>query len=245
MRRFSFILILAVVCAGRLLAADTGAEFDAANKLYNQGKFAAAADGYEKIIRSGAVSPAVHFNLGNACFKAGQFGRAIAAYRRAQQSTPRDADVRANLQFARKQIGDNLSVTPGLAQRALGKLTLNEWTAFAAVALWGWFVLLALGQWRSAWRSALQSYVLFAGLATAALGGCVAADWAVNYSVKSAIVIADEAVVRQGPLDEAQATFTAKDGAELTVLDEKDGWLQVNGSQRRSGWVKRAAVQVL
>ena len=153
--------------------------------------------------------------------------------------------MRANLQFARKQIGGNLSVTPGLAQRALGKLTLNEWTAFAAVAVWGWFSLLALCQWRVAWRDALRSYVLLTGLAAGLFGGCVAADWAVNYSAKSAVVIVDEAVVRQGPLDEAQAAFTAKDGAELMVLDEKDDWLQVSGSQRRIGWVKRAAVSVL
>ena len=245
MRRFFIILILAITCAVTLSAADAGAEFDAANKLYSQGKFAGAAEGYGKIIQSGAASPAVYFNLGNACFKAGQFGRAIAAYRRAEQAAPRDPDVRANLQFARKQIGGNLSVTPGLAQRALGKLTLNEWTLLATVALWGWLVLLALGQWRTAWRSRLQSYVLLTGLATAVLGGGVAADWAVNYSMKSAVVVVAEAVVRQGPLDEAQAAFTAKDGAELTVLDERDDWLQVGGNQKRIGWVKRASVQVL
>jgi uncharacterized protein YgiM (DUF1202 family) len=153
--------------------------------------------------------------------------------------------VRANLQFARQQVGGNLSVTPGFAQRALGRLTLNEWTLLAATALWTWLILLALDQWRPAWRSALRSYVLLTGLATAALGGVVAADWAVNYSTKTAVVVAAEAVVRQGPLDESPAAFTAKDGVELTVLDERDDWLQVGGRQQRTGWVKRTAVTTL
>ncbi len=245
MKRLALILILAGASAGDLFAADSRAAFDAANRLYGQGKFAEAAASYEKIIQSGAASPAVQFNLGNAWFKAGQFGHAIAAYRRAEQATPRDPDVRANLQFARKQVGGNLSVTPGLAQRTLGRMTLNEWTLLAAVALWSWLVLLALGQWRPAWRRGLQSYVLLTGLATAVLGSAVAADWAVNHSPKTAVVIVAEAVVRQGPLDEAPAAFTAKDGAELTVLDERDDWLQVGGNPQRTGWVKRAAVTVL
>ena len=43
-------------------------------------------------------------NLGNAYFKSGQLGKAIAAYREAEQMSPRDPDVRANLRFARNQV---------------------------------------------------------------------------------------------------------------------------------------------
>jgi Flp pilus assembly protein TadD len=63
-----------------------------------------AAAAYEQILTNGAVSPALYFNLGNAHFKAGQLGRAIAAYRQAERLTPRDPDVRANLQFARNRV---------------------------------------------------------------------------------------------------------------------------------------------
>ena len=77
--------------------------FEAANKLYEEGKFAQAAAAYEQLIQSGRVSAPLYFNLGNAWFKSGQMGRAITAYRRAEQLAPRDPDVRANLQFARNQ----------------------------------------------------------------------------------------------------------------------------------------------
>ena len=63
---------------GRAMAADTSAEFNAANKLYAEGKFAEAAGTYKKTLQSGAVSPALYFNYGNAEFKSGHFGRAIA-----------------------------------------------------------------------------------------------------------------------------------------------------------------------
>ena len=102
------ILLAAVATAwiftGNAMAADISAEFNAANKLYAEGKFAEAAGTYEKILRFEAISPALYFNYGNAEFKSGNFGRAIAAYRQAAQLTPRDAEVRANLEFARNQV---------------------------------------------------------------------------------------------------------------------------------------------
>src|SRR5688500_9963636 len=109
-------------------AADVATAFDSANKLYEQRNFPAAAAAYEDLIRSGATSPIVYFNLGNAWFKAGQLGRAIAAYRQAQRLAPRDPNVRFNLQFVRKQVTGS-EQSPGPAwQQWLTNLTLNEWT---------------------------------------------------------------------------------------------------------------------
>jgi hypothetical protein len=50
------------IFTGSALAADTSTEFNAANKLYAEGKFAEAATTYGKILQSGAVSPALYFN---------------------------------------------------------------------------------------------------------------------------------------------------------------------------------------
>jgi len=61
---------------------------------------------------------------------------------------------------------------------------------------------------------------------------------------KTAIVTVSEASVRNGPFDESPSAFTARDGAELRVLDHKDDWLQVTDGTRRVGWVKRDAALV-
>ena len=78
-------------------------------------------------------------NLGNAWLKAGQIGRAVRAYRQAEALAPRDPDIRANLQIARNQAGDNNPALPGNRwTRWIGRLTLNEWTmaASGAAAMW-------------------------------------------------------------------------------------------------------------
>jgi len=235
------ILIASVVMLASLLsfttfAGDAATAFDAANKLYAQGEFSEAASAYETMIQSGSISTAIYFNLGNAQFKSSQIGRAIAAYRRAEQLAPRDPDVRANLQFARNQI-QGPTLQPTRWQRWLGKLTVNEWTILAAVAFWSCLLALTLMQLRPALKSSLKSFALGSGLAAVALGACLIL--AVRSESRTTVIVTSrDASVRSGPLDESQTAFTVHDGAELAVLDTKNDWLQVRAGQR-VGWLKR------
>lgn len=229
------LLALTPACSRAELAA---AAFESANKLYEEGKFAEAAAAYEKLAPPGQTSAALCFNLGNACFKSGQIGRAIAAYRQAEQLTPRDPDLRANLQFARNQV-QAPTLSPGRWQRWLGRLTLNEWTLLAAAAVWLWLLLLAILQWRPALRPTLRGYVLSLAILAALLCVCVFAALRQARFTRTAIVITGDAVVRYGPLAESPAAFTVHDGAELRILDQKDDWLQVSAGPRKAGWLRR------
>src|SRR5579864_8879588 len=126
LRRLLCLGLLLTLCAPGLQAQISSSAFDAANKLYAEGKFNEAAGAYEKLLQSGRESEAIYFNLGNALFKANKLGRAIAAYQQAERIAPRDPDVRANLQFARNQV-QGPTLLPDKAARWLGKLSLNEW----------------------------------------------------------------------------------------------------------------------
>ena len=224
-------------------AAISAAVFDSANKLYEEGKYAEAASAYETLVRSGQTSAALYFNLGNAFFKSGQIGRAIAAYRQAEQLAPRDPDLRANLQFARNQT-PSPTLLPTRWQRWLGRLTLNEWTLLAAGSVWLWLLLLAVVQWRPALRPTLRASVLSLAILAVLLCACAAAALRATRFTRTAIVIAGDVVVRYGPLAESPTAFTVHDGAELRILDQKDEWLQGNAGPRRTGWLRRDQVLV-
>jgi len=242
---FSMLLLIGVLlCPYRVSAEDLATAFDAANKLYAEGKFMEAAGAYEKILHADQTSPALYFNLGNAFFKSGQIGRAIAAYRQGQQISPRDPDLRANLQFARNQV-QGPTLRPGRWERWLGTLSLNEWTWLSAGALWLTFALLATGQVRPALARSLKNWTLTAGGVAMLLIVCLALAFAGSSSNKTAIVATSEAAVRSGPFDESPNAFTARDGAELRVLDQKDQWLQVTDGTRRVGWVNQTQTIVL
>src|SRR5208337_1310891 len=116
------------------------------------------------------VSAALYFNLGNACFKAGTLGRALAAYRQAEALAPRDPDLRANIQFARDQAqGPTLALSRW--QKVLGRLSLNEWTILAGAAVWVAFLLLGAGQLWPAIQAPPRSTWVGTSLAALILGG--------------------------------------------------------------------------
>jgi tetratricopeptide (TPR) repeat protein len=234
------------------LRADDAAGFEAANKLYEQNKYAQAAAAYEKLIQTCSPSETLYFNVGNAWFKAGQVGRAIAAWRQGERLAPRDPSLRFNLQFARRKVSGSDSPASGW-QRALTALTLNEWSILTSVALWLWLVLLAIREARPLWRPALRGYTATAGATVFVLVACVAAAASFGLRANSAVVIVPEAIVRTGPLEEARMLHQFRDGVEVEILDRKElnvgdhsqAWLQVRDSANRTGWLKEDQVIVL
>jgi len=215
--------------------------FDAANKLYYEGRFPDAASAYEKLIKSGQTSAVLYFNLGNALFKSGQIGRAIDAYRKAEQITPRDPDVRANLRFAQNQV-QGPTLPSNRVEDWLRKLTLNEWAMMAAVAVWLFFLLLIVLQVRPTSKQTLRPYLVLSLLTVVVLSVCLALSFYNQRMVRTAVVTIPDAIVRQGPLEASPNAFPVHDGAQLRILNDRGDWLQVSPDPSRIGWIRRDQV---
>jgi tetratricopeptide (TPR) repeat protein len=243
MKNLSAILI-ALVFVGKLFAADVAGDFSSANKFYAEGKFADAANAYEKILASGAASSSLYFNYGNAEFKSGNLGKAIAAFRRAELLAPRDSEIRANLAFVRNQV-QGATVRESFWQNWLGNLSLNEWTIFAMIAFWLTFLLLAAKQIRPALTTKLKSATWIFAALTIFSGTSLGVQAANHFSKQTAVVISAQATARSGPFDDAQSAFTARDGAELSVLDRRDDWVQVADGSGKIGWLQNKLVEIL
>ena len=238
------VFLLALLFAGNLFATDLSSDFSAANRFYAQGKFPEAARAYETILQTGAQSPALQFNYGNAEFKSGHLGKAIAAYRHAAQLAPRDAEIRANLQFVGNQV-QGATLRESRWQNWLGVLTLNEGTILTAVLFWLTFALFIARQIRPALVPKLNN-ATWIFLALTIFSATVLAWQATNrFSKASAVVVADNVTARSGPFDEAQSAFTARDGAELSVLDRRDDWVQVADVAGKIGWLPVKQVEIL
>ncbi len=186
----------------------------------------------------GRFPPPLYFNLGNAWFKSGQIGRAIAAYRQAEQITP------ARPRFARQPpVRPQPDAQPDAVAHPLAALARPADAQRMDTAGCGRALALAAAAGDPAMAARPQAgapgVCPFPGRARGALCACVAAALRETRFVRTAIVVTGEATVRYGPLAESPAAFTVHDGAELRVLDQKDEWLQVSAGPRRIGWLRR------
>lgn len=133
-------------------------------------------------------------------------------------------------------------------ERALASLTLDEWTLLFVYLFWLWLGLLATRELRPDWRKPLGGYTACSGAVVALLAACVAMAVSQQTGRAPGVVVAPEAVIRYGPLEESPVFFQLKDGMEVTVLDEQPGplsWLLVKDATGREGWLKRDEVCVL
>jgi len=237
-------ILLTLVCAGKILAADIVGDFAVANKLYAEGKFSDAAAAYEKILSAGAQSSALLFNAGNAEFKAGHLGRAIAVYRQAELLAPRDAELRANLAFVRNQV-QGATLRESSWQKWVSTLTLNEGTILTAVFFWAMLGLFAVRQIKPALAPKLRTATRLAVALTIFSGAILGLQAANHFNSAVAVITVADATARSGPFDDAQSVFSARDGAELKVLDRHDDWVQVANNTGKIGWLNQKQAAIL
>ena len=192
---------------------------------------------------SAGTSANLLFNYGNAEFKAGNLGRAIAAFRRAGLLAPRDAEIRANLEYVRNQVQGATS-RDSRWQEWLGQLTLNEWTLLTVVGFWLSLGLFAARQLRPTLVTRLKTVTTLCVWLTLCLGAGMGLQAASHFS-KSVAVVTEAATARSGPFDDAQVAFAAHDGAELPVLSRHDDWVQVTDPRGRIGWLNTSQAQIV
>jgi len=241
---FGCACVLSVAFAGAV-AASPADELRAANQLYDAGKFSDAIAAYEKVEPKTAN---LFFNLGNACFREGQIGKAVLNYERARRLSPRDPDILANLKFAQQKLGvDEVNAPPKAWQRFLRSIidsrTPSEWSAFELAGIWLTVLAIGLAIWLRWARTALLvvSAAAFAWLAASAA--------ALSYHVidertaPKAITLAKETEARFAPLPDSTVHFKLGEGTAVSIKEDRGEWLFIERADGQQGWVRRDAVE--
>lgn len=238
-----FTLLLFI--GGNAQATDFSGTFESANKLYAEGNYESAINTYSNLVQNGTVSAPLYFNLGNACMKSGRLGLAVVYYERALEISPRDPDIRANLQLARSRAYQGSPPKPGVLRSWTGWVSLNEWALLAALTWWGWLGLLVVGQIKTEWKNRLARPQRLLMIAFLLAAGGLGIRCYFHQMVDSALIIVKDASVKYGPLEESRVFYSLPDGAEITALDHQDEWVQIRDNQKRTGWVHSNQVMSL
>src|SRR4026209_572795 len=139
-----FIAILCSAVSAASSFAQAEGDFTKANHEYAQGHFKEAISGYEAVVRAGQWSANLFYDLGNAYFRVGDFGRAILNYERALALERHHPEATANLQIARDE-AHALELQQTWPERYLQFASVDEYSIAAAIAFWlGVFAIVML-----------------------------------------------------------------------------------------------------
>ena len=232
-----FIAILFSVGSALSAFAQADADFAKANNEYAQGHFKEAVNGYEALVRTGQWNANLFYDLGNAYFRAGDFGRAILNYERALALDRHHPEAMANLQIARDE-SRALELQPSRLERYLQFATANQYCVAAATAFWlGIFGLVALifARRRSAALTALSIACFLV---------CAVALWA-TYALEHggkgpalAIVTGNDVQARLATADTANSVLALPPGSEIKILSMRGDWVYAALPNDLRGWIQ-------
>jgi hypothetical protein len=219
--------------------------FERGNQLYQEGDYEGAIEAYQAVISAGFDSPDLHYNLGNAYFKAGELGRSILAWERGLDRAPGDPDIAENLELARSLTADAIEPMP-------------RFWLFSAISWWvgllprGWLITLVAAGWVGLTGGTILRILArgretrqVAGWVTVT-GGLVVVLLGTNLLVRElgigetdrGVILADVVPVRSAPAEDDNLTLFEVHEGTLVRIDQRAGsWAEVVLEDGKVGWV--------
>jgi hypothetical protein len=221
-------------------------DFRAGLQSTRAGNQAEAVIQFRAALAQGAKAPATYHGLGNALYRQGNRGAAIAAWRRGLLLSPRDGDIAANLARAQRENRDQLD--PPAAHRGAffwqAAVSPRESGLLAsgclAVGIW----IIAAHRWRR-YRRPRPGRQRGRGWALLMTGvGLLVAISTIDAleQRRGAVVVVDSVAVRSALGPEGVALFVLHEGAEVQLIETGARHSLVALSDGRKGWLATGAV---
>lgn len=210
-----------------------------ANAAYAAGDFQAARQIYEQVLRTGNYAN-VWYNLGNACFRLNEFGRAALAYERALLAQPGHPEAAANLKVLRQRKGAASSLPEW--QERIWRYTVRPSAIYAGLAVsWTgaiWIGAVVLRRRTSLASLAFPTLLVIVGAALA--GG---AAWARAKMTTLALVINETTEARSEPADLANVVQGLPAGSRILLISAQGDWSYAELPNGSRGWVRSNSIE--
>lgn len=241
-----------VISAAALLFATIGAAasplFEEGAARYKEGDFKGAVESFQQALAAGQGTAAVHYNLGNALFKAGDKGLALVHYERARKVSPRDADLQWNIHVLKGVLADKIEdrshFTLAALRDFLARWTADELALTFTAALGFWALLSAAGFLFPSVRSRL-SWLRSPVLAGVLVFGAVFALRWMDTKDPRVVVLDRETTAYYGPSERETKAFVLHEGAEGKVTDESGEWLYIALGNGNTGWIRKNSCEII
>src|SRR5438132_3650629 len=229
-----FTFVLSVTDAS---AAPNDARFEKANSEYAASNFKEAISDYGSLVQSGEWSANLFYNLGNAYYRAGDYGHAILNYERALRIDWQHPEAQANLRIARDET-HGLELTPSLFERYVNAGSIGAFTLAAAILFWLAVMLLVMPSRRSFLMGAIFCFVLS--------GCCAIAIYTLVHGPRGqalAVIIRNNVEARVATADTARTVLALPPGSEVLIVQPRGDWTYAALPNDQRGWIPTEAVE--
>ncbi len=245
------------------LRVDARKDFDTALALFDEAQllqgdlpdralqlFRSAAQRFESVVAGGIVNGRLEYNLGNCYLQAGDMGRAILHYRRAERMIPGDELLAANLAEARRRCLTHIPRARSSAflrsvffwhhQTSYGGRIRTALIAFAMI----WVCLILRVFLRH--RGVALASVLFAVVAASSGISAATTRWS-DRNAPNGVITAMDVIVYKGPGGGYQRQFEQplQPGVEFVVREQRGDYRKIELPDGKSGWVEAGAVEMI
>lgn len=226
--------------------------WDTANTAYINADYHRAIEAYLQLAEKGYASEKLFYNLANAYFKAGRYGKAILYYNRALRLAPGDADIRYNLDVANTFTKDKIAVVPEFFFKSWMRslrtsLGCTAWSllSLALLALLFCCVLLYLLAGRLAWRKTgfygtLLSTALFVVATSFAL-----TERREMLDSSEAVVMSASVAVKSSPDKSSTDLFVLHEGTKVRTVNSLGDWREIVIADGKKGWVEARTIETI
>jgi tetratricopeptide (TPR) repeat protein len=223
--------------------------YNQGNRFYSQNQFDKAIDLYRQAEKSGVTNSNLYYNLGNACYKAGDPGRAVLYWLRAERLSPNDPDLKANLKLVSAQVSKALPVSSSnpiteffRALRDLGPS--RGWGMLLSVSIWGFWAALSLriifgrSRIKTGLSILLATFIIL--VLVSGSGFLTRRHWEQE---PAAVVIAKDLLAKSGPGAGFTGVFNIPAGARILVKECRSGFCSIELPPGMVGWVDEKSIE--
>jgi len=262
------ILLILFFSAGELLASDLVERGDSA---YNAGNYREAIQIYNSVVDEYGTSASLLYNLGNAYFQDGDYGKAMLCWQRSRKLDPSSDEVNANINYLQNRVedankaeqkGKRMKVTPdetsffrSIHSSIAADVSSDRWAVIAAVMFVLFVVTAALYIFS---RNVITRKIGFFGGMCFFLCSFVFLVFSFMgakemYSRNDGVIVAYKVTLLTEPGKEADANKggVLTKGSKVQVLSEevdaegKVTWYKVRLNSDYIGWVAASDLEVI
>lgn len=219
-----------------------------AETAYSNRRFQEAVDAYEQFVDMSILRGEVYFNLGNAYFQLGHYGKAMVNYLRAQQFFPRDSDLQLNIARVRAQRVDDVGQDKGLLESVAGsmKASVSRMELLLIVlAIW-WlaccsFILLK----RFPFKPLLRPVFILLCVTFLGLLGVTTISFGVESLHPLVVIVAKETQGYTGPGYDYLPLFKLYEADEVRLIGREGQWSRIQLADLREVWIASGTGEVV